>query len=368
MMIHRDKSFFIQPRVLMFIVILFIVCSLAGQSIGSFLCALVISLSLLSNWYLKYMQNKVVWHFKKYLDMTSIDEDFTGVLEIKNESAIPIYGLKLNIESRSEQDFVFLDMKKEIHESSIYFKKVDLPPRSAKKIDIMMKGKGRGTHKWSAFDLLMSDPLNLQTTRLDFSGSDLPGFKIVPRIHKLKDLKLKSMLQGFKNTTNSLFIDETNIIGTKDYENESFRHIHWLATAKENKLLAKKYQQVQGDFYTVFLNLAGKGPFHLRQDMEELIEYSVSVCIYLIKEGCKVQLWVNYSTRDKGILRIDNDIDRSHLKKVIETMALINTNGLFLSTEQFYQYGMAQMDPKSMALVIGTPPLFVKQKWLQIKQ
>ncbi|RIW28552.1 DUF58 domain-containing protein [Bacillus salacetis] len=368
MIIHRVKSFFIQPRVMIFIVLLFIISSLAGQGFISFLFALAISLSLLSEWYLKYLHTKVDWQFKKYLDMTSIGEEFTGVLELKNESAFPIFGLKLNIESRSDQDFVFLDQANEKQESSIYSKRIDLLPHAATTVEIKMRGKGRGMHNWSAFDLLIQDPLKLQTARLDYSSTELPRFKVVPRIHKLKDMKLKSMLQGFKNTANSLFIDESNIIGTKDYENESFRHIHWLATAKENKLLAKKYQQVQGDFYSVFLNLAGNGPFHLRKDMEELIEYTVSVCIYLIKEGCKVQLWVNYSTRDKGILRLENDIDRSHLKKVIETMALINTNGMFLSTEQFYQFGMAQMDPKSMALVIGTPPLFVKREWLQIKQ
>ncbi|OIU73184.1 hypothetical protein BHE18_15010 [Rossellomorea aquimaris] len=61
------------------------------------------------------------------------------------------------------------------------------------------------------------------------------------------------MLQGYKQTHYSLFLEETSNIGTKDYKDESFRHIHWLTTTKENKLLAKKYQKVHGDVYSILI-------------------------------------------------------------------------------------------------------------------
>ncbi|WP_167562100.1 DUF58 domain-containing protein [Rossellomorea vietnamensis] len=334
----------------------------------AFAFAFIISADVLSYYYLRYFRNKINWSFKKYLDISSIREDFSGVLEIKNESAFPIYNLKINIETSSESDLVFVENNQGLYETSLFSKKINLPPNSSRKIELTLRGKGRGNHQWTGFDLSMSAPLSLQTLRLDYSSTNLPSFKVVPRVLKLNDLKLKSLIQGYKNTSKSLFSDESSIIGTKDYENESFRHIHWLATAKENKLLAKKYQKVQGDLYSIFLNPVGEGPFHLRRDMEDLIEYAVSVCIHLIKEGCKVELWVNYSTGQKGLLRIENDMDRSQLKKIIESLALLDSNGVFLPSSRFYDYALSKKAENSLALVIGTPPEpTARNQWIHLK-
>ncbi|TYS17509.1 hypothetical protein FZC78_06425 [Rossellomorea vietnamensis] len=103
--------------------------------------------------------------------------------------------------------------------------------------------------------------------------------------------------------------------------------------------------------------------------MENLIEYTVSVCMHLIKDGCKVELWVNYLTDQKKVLKLDNDIDRSQLKKIISALSMLNPNGAFLSTDQFYKLGFSKTDSKSLPLIIGTPPQMQKhQQWLQIKR
>ncbi|MCP3741956.1 DUF58 domain-containing protein [Rossellomorea sp. BNER] len=326
MRVYKETPFILVPSVLIFVFILLIICSLAGYSFLVFLLAMILSLVALSHFYLKYQHNKVSWSFKKYLDSSSIDENVKCYIEVKNDSALPMYHFKMNIESRSDKEMVFVEGDKE---SSILSIVIDLPAKSQKTIIFGLKGKSRGHHQWSNFEFLVRDPLLLQSYRLEYATNDLPKFKVVPRILKMNDLKLKLVLQGYKQTNHSLYLDETSIIGTKDYENESFRHIHWLATAKENKLLAKKYQRVHGDFYSVFLNVVGAGHFHLRKDMEELIEYTVSVCLHLIKEGCKVELWVNYSTEQYGILRLENDLDQSQVRKIIGTLALINPNGMF---------------------------------------
>ncbi|WP_205174872.1 DUF58 domain-containing protein [Bacillus pakistanensis] len=355
------------PIVLIFVFILLIICSLAGYSLLVFLLAMILSLATISHFYLKYQHNKISWSFKKYLDSSSIDEDVKCYIEMKNESALPIYHLKMNIESRSDNEIVFVEGGKE---SSILSIKIDLPAKSQKTIAFSLKGKGRGHHQWSNFEFLVRDPVLLQSYRLEYAMNELPKFKVVPRILKMNDLKLKSILQGYKRTNHSLYLDETSIIGTKDYENESFRQIHWLATAKENKLLSKKYQKLHGEIYSVFLNVVGAGHFHLRKDMEELIEYSVSVCLHLISEGCKIELWVNYLTEQHEILHLENDLNRGQLKKMIGTMALINPDGMFFSTERFFQYALRHKDSKSLGLIIGTAPESNRrqQQLLHIKQ
>jgi uncharacterized protein (DUF58 family) len=353
MKIHKEPPFIFSPLVLILNVILLIISSFAGYFKLAFLFSMILSLALFSRMYLNLQVKKISWSIRKYHDASSIDEFVTCQIEIRNDSALPMYRLKMNIESRSERELVFTDGD---NESSMYSISLDLPAKSQKTFTVTLKGKGRGIHRWSNLEFLVKDPLSFQTFRVESAKDDLPLFKVLPRIGKIHDLKLKSMQQGYKQTNYSLFLDETCIIGTKDYENESFRHIHWLASAKENKLLAKKYQKVHGDVYSIFLNMVGAGHFHLRKDMEELIEYTVSVCLYLIKEGCKVELWVNYATEHHDIMRLKNDLDRSQLRKLIETLALINSNGRFFSTERFFQHALRARDNKSLGLIIGTPP------------
>ncbi|WP_175989488.1 DUF58 domain-containing protein [Bacillus sp. Marseille-Q1617] len=353
MKFHKEPPFIFSPLVLILNVILLIITSFAGYTNLVFLFSMIISLALFSRLYLNLQVKKISWSIRKYHDASSIDEFVKCQIEIRNDSALPMYRIKMNIESRSEYELVFTEGD---DESSMYSISLDLPAKSQKTITVTLKGKGRGIHRWSNLEFLVKDPLSFQTYRVESVKNDLPSFKVLPRIGKIHDLKLKSMLQGYKQTYYSLFLDETSIIGTKEYENESFRHIHWLATAKENKLLAKKYQKVHGDVYSIFLNMVGKGQFHLRKDMEELIEYTVSVCLYLIKEGCKVELWVNYATEHHDIMRLKNDLDRTQLRKLIETLALINSTGRFLSTERFFQHSLRAKDNKSLGLIIGTPP------------
>lgn len=369
MKIHTEKVFLLQPPVLVLVILLFIASSLAGNQALSLIFAIILTLGATSHYYLKSFQNKVSWSFKKYVNISSIDEQLKVFVEIKNESKLPIHNLKLTIESKSERDLIFINDKSNLLNNSMFSQSVSLLPNSQKIVEIDLKGQRRGSHSWTNFNIHITDPLHLQTLRLDYSNEQLPTFPVVPRIYKLNDLKLKSLLQGYRNANNSLFMDETSVIGTKDYENESFRHIHWIASAKENKLLAKKYQKVNGDNYSVFLNLVGKGQFHLRKDMEELIEYAVSVCLYLIKEGCKVKLLVNYLTQQREILTLDNDIDRTRLKDIIEALSLVDDKGIFLPNAQFYQQGFLKMDSKSLALIIGIPPSPTKiNQWLHLKQ
>jgi uncharacterized protein (DUF58 family) len=367
--VNVDKSFLAQPRVLVLIIVLFIISSLAGIGLLTFLLALCISFSVLSHYFLKHFHNKVTWEFKKYVNISSVDESVKGIIEIENKSSLPVHNFKIAMESNSEKEIVFINDGNDLVESSMYSKTFFLPPKSQNIIEFHLKGKSRGNHHWTNFNMLISDPIRLRTLRLGYANEFLPTFPVMPRIIKVDELKIKSVLQGYRNTNHSFFMDESSIVGTKDYENESFRHIHWMASAKENKLLAKKYQKVNGSEYSILLNLVGKGQFHLRRDMEDLIEYATAVSLYLIKEGCKIELLVNYCTKQNEILRIENDIDRSQLKNMIMALSMINERGIFLPSEQFYRQAFSKKDKKSLALVIGSSPEPTKiDKWLQIKQ
>lgn len=367
MIVAKEKTYFSSPITLSFLVVFFLLFNFLGSYIFVFLITLLFCLVLLSYLYLKTVHHKVSWTFKKYTLSSSVDDIEECFIEISNDSLLPLFNLEVRIESENDKNIVFLNSNK--IESSMEKIIVNLLPKSKKVVKIYVKGKSRGHHNWSNFEIFIKDPFRLQAFRLIYPRKSLPVFIVLPRILKINDIKLQSIIHGNRMTNHSFYMDETKIMGTKNYENESFRHIHWLATAKENKIVAKKYEKVNGSEYSIFLNIVGGLHFSLRKDMEELIEYTVSVYNSLSKEGCKVELLVNYTTLQDGVLKVDSHSSRSQLKKMIETVTLIETKGVFLSTKNFYNYVFRLKDRNSLALVIGTPPdasLF--KDWVHIKQ
>ncbi|MEK4243998.1 DUF58 domain-containing protein [Psychrobacillus sp. FSL K6-2684] len=367
MILTKEMTYFSSPITLSFLAVLFIIFNFLEIYILVGLIALIFSFSLLSYSYLKTVQSKVSWTFKKYSLSSSIGDVEDCYIEISNDSRLPVFNLEVQIESENEKSIVFLNLKNK-EDSTTKFK-VDMLPKSKKLVRVRVMGKSRGHHKWSNFEIFIKDPFRLQVFRLAYPSKSLPIFIILPRILKINDIRLQSIIHGNRMTNHSYYTDATMIMGTKIYENESFHHIHWLATAKENKIVTKKYEKVNGNEYTIFLNICGNLSFQLRHDMEELIEYAVSVYIALFKEGCKVQLLVNYTTLQNGILKVDNHSSKSQLKKMMETLALIETRGAFLSSMNFYDNVFRLKDKNSMALIIGTPPgpsLF--KNWVQLKK
>ncbi|MEW4326858.1 DUF58 domain-containing protein [Rossellomorea marisflavi] len=362
-----EKRWFIHSGVLILLVLTLMIGSLMDSDFVVFFSALVLTLSVFSSAYVGVIQNKVSWKHKHYGEYTSVDEPFDVFIELKNDSVLPIFNVKINMESKSEEVLMFVGSDR-LAGGSMYSFSLDLPPKSQKTVVITMIGTGRGHHQWTRFTVLLQDPLKLQTQCLEYCEDELPIFKIIPKIKSIQDLKLRSFLQGFKQTNHSFYMDETTVVGTKEYEHESFRQIHWIATAKENKLMAKTFQKVHGDKYTILLNTIGKGNFHLRKDMEELIEFTVSVCLYLMKAGCTLELWVNYVTEQREVLKLENVNDRTQMKKVISILATLNPSGNFMSTDHFYKVGFSIKDYNTLPLIIGTPPLEEKrQRWIHIK-
>jgi uncharacterized protein (DUF58 family) len=360
-----DQSFVSSPHFLLFAFILFLITSFFEFRMISFLVALFLILMAIGRIYLQYVHKKIRWEFKRYTLASSVGDEEEFYIELANDSIFPISRMQLMMESENDQSFVFLQSDQS--ESTIHKVVVDLPPKSKKTIPVKMKAKGRGLHKWSNFEIIVADPFKLLSYRLEYLNDGFPIFEIYPPFQQLNKLHFRSIVSGNKSSNYSFYKDELNIIGTKDYENESFRHIHWLATAKENKIVAKKFEKVQGNVYSVLLNFVGNGNFYIRKDMESLIEYSVALCSLLIREGCHIELYVNYASHKNGILKVENLSNMQQIKKVFKATTLINTNGTFLSTNTFFDHVKRDKNPQSSVLIVGTAPDDKKTNWIQLK-
>ena len=104
----------------------------------------------------------------------------------------------------------------------------------------------RGVFQIEQFECVLKDPFHLLTVHLPVFDKLRTEIIVYPSPKEVAGLQeLQQLLNGFYRTNFSFYNDETSIIGVKRYERESFRSIHWKASAKMQQLQAKQYEPVK---------------------------------------------------------------------------------------------------------------------------
>ncbi len=109
---------------------------------------------------------------------------------------------------------------------------------------------------------------------------------VYPRLFTLEEMGLPpSEVLGETHTTNWLFQDPSRTVGVRDYRaGDSFRHVHWKATARRQRLQARVYEPTTTPSLVVFLNVAA-GAEYWRGSDAELLEWAVSVAGSIARYG-----------------------------------------------------------------------------------
>ncbi len=82
---------------------------------------------------------------------------------------------------------------------------------------------------------------------------------VYPHVTGLQEIH--QLVIGDYRTNFSYFHDESSIVGIKKYERESFRNIHWKASAKMQSLQAKQYETIKNYSWTISLYLSADRGF-----------------------------------------------------------------------------------------------------------
>ena len=120
------------------------------------------------------------------------------------------------------------------------------PAHSAQKWGLTLTATKRGVFQIEQFECVLKDPFHLLTVHLPVFDKLRTEIIVYPSPKEVAGLQeLQQLLNGFYRTNFSFYNDETSIIGVKRYERESFRSIHWKASAKMQQLQAKQYEPVK---------------------------------------------------------------------------------------------------------------------------
>lgn len=153
---------------------------------------------------------------------------------------------------------------------------------------------------------------------------------VYPQIVSLEDLGIPSQAPfGDIRSRRRLFEDPNRIMGARDYQpQDGFRHIHWKATARHNRLQTKVYEPTVDPKMMICLNIATFAqPWQgIRVELlEHAIIVAASLANYAVESKCSVGLLVNGAMphADQS-LKILPGRSVTQLAKILETLAAVS--------------------------------------------
>ncbi len=144
-----------------------------------------------------------------------------------------------------------------------------------------LKAVQRGYYELGPTNVLSGDPFSLfeRMVSLDDKRNYLVVYPELLPLHEL-GFPLDDPL-GDRRIKRRLFEDPNQVIGVRDYQpHDTFRDIHWKASARTGRLHSKVYQPTRGINIVLAVNVASF-EHHWRGFWPEMMEYTLSVAASL---------------------------------------------------------------------------------------
>jgi len=208
-----------------------------------------------------------------------------------------------------------------------------------------VEAKARGDYRLGPLRLSSGDMFGLFPRELVMPH--LQSLLVYPRILSLNklNLPLKALL-GEKAAPRSIYADISRVAGARDYRyDDSFKHIHWKASAAHNTLQTRQYES------STSLSLLLIFDVHSFPQEDEEFEHAVSTVASLAYEAERQGFAVGLLTNSEPEVQIPIGSGQNQLMQILEALARITAK----SWVSLYQ----QMDKFRATFPIGATLLIV---------
>jgi len=192
-----------------------------------------------------------------------------------------------------------------------------------------LRGVKRGAWEFGPAQIASGDIFGLSVKREALEGTST--LVVYPKIVPISALGLPT-LHPFGNfrTPQRLIDDPIRLIGARDYvRGDSFRRIHWKATARRRALQTKVLDPSASRPLAIFLNVRTSRQILVNRDVLELaITTAASIARWGWEEGCPIGLYVNsilQSSRER--IRIPPMTHPDRLNWILEALARVDILG-----------------------------------------
>lgn len=216
----------------------------------------------------------------------------------------------------------------------------------------------RGVYELGPVNMLSGDPFGL-FERLRTSKGREDYLIVYPEVRSLDQLGFPLHDPfGDRRVQRRLFEDPNRVIGVRDYQpQDTFRQIHWKATARTGQMQTKLYEPTRGASIVLAVNIASFET-HWRGFWPDMTEYTLmvaaSIAKWAVEQNYAVGLICNGAlARSDQSFRIQPSRRNDQLSKILEALAGVN----YFVTAEFGRYVLQESPrlPIGATMVMITP-------------
>lgn len=204
-------------------------------------------------------------------------------LNINNKSFLPVFDLFLM------DNLTCAEPEERLRKELVTY----LPLKSSSKINYKCTCYKRGRYMLGPVTVYFFDPLGIFYLKKVFEiYSEVHVYPRTFRIRKFPDL-IKGVLPWFGIDSSRSSGDEDEFFAIREYKSgDPIKRIHWLSSARKNKLIVKQFQRQSFYSATIVFNLRKDDNFG--EGRESIAEYTIklaaSVAKYLLEKDISVEI------------------------------------------------------------------------------
>ncbi|MCX5698432.1 MAG: DUF58 domain-containing protein [Candidatus Omnitrophica bacterium] len=298
------------------------------------LCAAVVSLIwLFLTYYTAHLQLS-----RKMISRATEGDTLEVAARIHNVSFLPVFNFVL------EDNFSCAQPNQE--KKSFFVSYLGLKSSCEIKYDYLCFK--RGEYKMGPFVVYFFDPLNLFFFKRTYHVYS--GVVVYPQIFKIQKFPAltRSILPWFGIETARSSGDDDEFYGLREYkEGESVKKIHWISSARKNKLIVKQFQLQSFFGTTIMFNL--EKAKNLGEGKESVAEYIIKIAAsaahYLTERGVSIELLAHIGE----IVHLPFNKGQEHLEDIFRVLAVAQAESRISFREAFEEF--ARYIPNDSSLV-----------------
>lgn len=230
-----------------------------------------------------------------------------------------------------------------VNKSEIVTIPLTIKRKSTQRITIPIKANKRGVGRVIQISLIYPNLFGLSKIKLEGIGLWKEEYLVLPKIMPLKMEEFAQLLKESEQmSTYSLYENRLLTIGTRDYvPTDSFKHIHWKASAKLNRLQTKEFEKTNDASILVMLNVA-EGIWW-NQDLERLISHIAYIAKIAYEQDFPITFATNIrSFTEYPFFYLPAGTGKAQFEKILEMLAIIDTHQQIMPYEEMCAYLLRQ--------------------------
>lgn len=289
--------------------------------------------------YNKKMGEKLILANPTRFTRVFVGEELHFEIKIRNHSVMPYMKGYLYFDaSHNVMNHNYFHLK--YGEWNTYRIPISIVGKDEVSATVPLKAMSRGKMGIRNIRYTFSHPLTFETVELAFDGHYDTTAIIYPNAKSVQNItNTHDNYFGEETSPFSTYEDVLQPIRTRDYlPSDSFKRIHWKASAKRQTLQTKVFEHNQNLSWLLLINIAVKSPLgndYVSKDAEKYLSEAAYIAKHIIKQGLPVEMFVNnYTTSGPLHVKVGKGI--GHFRRILEALAIVDVNNIYPMNSIFH--------------------------------